>query len=411
MATIFLILIYLTFISLGLPDSLLGTAWTVIRLDFGASLDTAGIIFIIISGGTIISSLSSGWVLGRFGTGKVTTVSVLLTASALVGASFSPGVWWLMLMAIPLGLGGGAVDAALNNYVALHYAPRHMSWLHCFWGVGAFTGPLIISSYLRQHNNWRGAYLTLGILQSIIGLLLVFSLPLWNKYTQVLSQKDAERVAKDDHTGSAQDEKPAQEPGTRWGVLGIPGVPQALITFFFYCATEYTVGLWGASFLTDQRGFDKPSAASAISMYFAGITIGRFITGFLTTRFSGTQLIRTGLCIITSGAVLLLLPLPGPAALVALLLIGFGCAPIYPSMIQLTPERFGAENSPKIIGLQMACAYSGSTFMPPLIGFIAANTNMLVVPIVMVCYGISMFFMSEQITRATRRCSMTKTQL
>jgi fucose permease len=389
-AAIFLGLIYLTFISLGLPDSLLGAAWPVMRVDFGASLDTAGLLFFIISGGTIVSSLSAGWVVGRFGPGKVTALSVLCTASALVGASFSPSIGRLALMALPLGLGGGAVDAALNNYVALHYTPRHMSWLHCFWGVGAFTGPLIIGRYLGQGDNWRGAYLTLGIIQGLISLLLLLSLPLWRVQNQAQSPQSQSAHKAASPQGNA-----------KGGVLRIPGVIQALITFFIYCAAEYTLGLWGASFLTELRDFSKPDAARAISLYFAGITIGRFITGFLTFRFTGIQLIRSGLWVITSGAALLLLPLPNPAPLLALLLIGLGCAPIYPSMIHLTPERFGPENSPKIIGLQMACAYSGSTLVPPLVGFIAAHTAMTVIPLCLVCYGIAMLFMSEQTNRRT----------
>jgi fucose permease len=398
MATIFLMLIYLIFISLGLPDSLLGTVWPVMRLELGASLETAGMIFIVISGGTIISSLFSGRLIRRFGTGRVTAVSILLTASALAGSSFSSSVWFLVLMAIPLGLGGGAIDAALNNYVALHYAPRHMSWLHCFWGVGAFTGPLIIGRYLRRGDNWRGAYFFIALIQFAIGILALISLPLWKKYDtapagQVPAAEEQPPEAK----------APVGKAPQKGGVLGIPGVIQALITFFLYCATEYTLGLWGASFLTEMRGFAKADAAGAVSLYFAGITIGRLLTGFLTLRFTGTRLIRGGLIIITAGALLLLLPLGKQCALPALLLIGFGCAPIYPSMIHLTPERFGAENSPRIIGLQMACAYSGSTFVPPLVGFFAARTSMLAIPLFLIAFPLAMLFMSEQITRRVNR--------
>jgi fucose permease len=395
MATIFLILIYLTFISLGLPDALLGSVWPVMRMELGASLDTAGIVFFILSGGTIFSSLLSGWVTGRFGTGKVTAVSVLLTALALLGASATHSVGWLIAMAIPLGLGAGSVDAALNNYVALHYEPRHMSWLHCFWGVGAFIGPLIIGLFLRHGNAWRGAYLCLGAAQFVIACVLFLSLPLWKKYDKPINkneQNEAQKTGAEDTTTS----------GPR-NVLRIPGVIAALITFFLYCATEYTVGLWGASFLIELRGFQEPAAASAIAMYYGGITIGRFFSGFLTMRFTGTQLIRAGLCVIVVGAALLLAPLPGAVSLGALLLIGLGCSPIYPSMIHLTPERFGAENSAKIIGLQMATAYTGSTFMPPVIGFIAARTNMLIVPVALLLYAACMLVMSEQITRRSKK--------
>ncbi|MDR3144758.1 MAG: MFS transporter [Treponema sp.] len=408
MATFFLALIYIAFISLGLPDSLLGTAWPVMRLEFGVSLDTAGIIAFIISGGTIISSLSSGWVLGRFGTGRVTAFSVLLTAASLLGSSFGLSIWWIALLAVPLGLGAGAVDTALNNYVALHYAARHMSWLHCFWGVGALGGPLIIGTFLRHGDNWRGAYFFIAIVQMGVGLLLLLSLPLWKLQGKSGTPPSAapegppSAAPSPAAASSAAPETPPKA-GGRGGALRIPGVVQALVTFFLYCATEYTVGLWGASFLSELRGFSKASAASAISLYFIGITAGRFLTGFLTLRFSGVLLIRTGLCVITAGAVLLLLPLPGPFALTALLLIGFGCSPVFPSMIQLTPKRFGAENSPRIIGLQMACAYSGSTLMPLLAGFIVARSTMNLVPVFLVCYGLAMLCMSEWINRKAAR--------
>jgi fucose permease len=420
MATLFLMLIYITFISLGLPDSLLGAVWPVMRLDLGAPLDAAGLIFIITSGGTIISSLSSGLVVGRFGAGRVTAVSVTLTAAALLGASFSRSVGWLVLMAVPLGLGAGAVDAALNNYVALHYAARHMSWLHCFWGVGALTGPIIIGSFLRRGSNWRGPYFLLGIMQFAVALVLLLSQPLWKAYGNGISLKDGEETrgekagdGEPGGTGGPGDPsgpgRPAGEAGTipaepvkKRNLLGIPGVIPALFTFFIYCATEYTLGLWGASFLAEFRGFSKSGAAFAVSMYYMGITAGRFLTGFLTFRFSGAGLIRAGLCIITAGALLLALPLKGPFALAALLLIGFGCSPVYPSMIQLTPVRFGAENSPRIIGLQMACAYTGSTFVPPLVGLIAANTTMGALPFFLIGYGILMLFMSERINRSVK---------
>jgi fucose permease len=321
---------------------------------------------------------------------------VLLTALALLGASATHSVWYLIAMAIPLGLGAGSVDAALNNYVALHYEPRHMSWLHCFWGVGAFTGPLIIGFYLRHGNAWRNAYLCLGGIQFVIACILFFSLPLWKKYDVPISKSEKNEAQK---TGA---EDIAASPPSN--VLLIPGVVSALITFFLYCATEYTVGLWGASFLTELRGFQESAAASAIAMYYGGITIGRFFSGFLTMRFTGTQLIRAGLCVIVVGAALLLAPLPGVVSLGALLLIGLGCSPIYPSMIHLTPERFGAENSAKIIGLQMATAYTGATVMPPILGFIAAHASMLIVPIALLFYAALMLVMSEQITA---RCKIS----
>ena len=398
MALFFLALIYLAFISLGLPDALLGAVWPVMRLEFGAPLDGAGMIFVIISGGTIISSLCSGWVTGRFGTGKVTVISVFLTAAALIGSSAGRSVWFLMLMAIPLGLGAGSVDASLNGYVALHYKSRHISWLHCFWGVGAFAGPVIIGACLRQGNNWRAAYFTVGLIQAAVAALLFITLPLW--------RKAGGEAASPEHTGAGNGASGSNPPdqaleGKSAGknLFRIPGVPQALITFFLYCSCEYTVGLWGASFLSEIREFSKPAAASAVSLYYAGITLGRFFSGFLTMRFTGQQLIRGGLCVIFAGALLFLLPLPPAFSLPSLLLIGLGCSPIYPSMIQLTPERFGKENSQKIIGLQMASAYTGITLVPPLVGVLAARTAMIVIPAAVLGYAALMMFLSEQINR------------
>ncbi|MDR2305282.1 MAG: MFS transporter [Treponema sp.] len=412
MATLFLILIYLTFISLGLPDALLGAAWPVMRPDLGMPLDGAGMIFVIISGGTIISSFCSGWVVDRFGTGKVTTFSVLFTAAALMGSSFGHTVWWFMLLAVPLGLGAGSVDAALNNYVATHYKAHHMSWLHCFWGVGAFIGPIIIGARLRQDNNWRGAYLSLGLIQAAISIILFIALPMWknagsNAHVNggAAGKHKNSNDAKGNTTGGNTGNNSVTAAETVSGklliksksLLRIPGVWQALLTFFLYCSCEYTVGLWAASFLSEMRGFEKPAAASAVSLYYAGITIGRFFSGLLNMRFKGQQLIRGGLCIILLGGILFLLPLPALISLPALLLIGLGCSPVFPNMIQLTPERFGVENSQKIIGWQMGCAYTGITVVPPLLGILAARISMLVVPAAILCYVALMLFLSEQI--------------
>jgi fucose permease len=399
-ATLFLILIYLTFISLGLPDALLGAAWPVMRLDLGMPLDGAGMIFVIISGGTIISSFCSGWVVGRFGTGKVTAFSVLFTAAALLGSSFGHTVWWFMLLAVPLGLGAGSVDAALNNYVATHYKAHHMSWLHCFWGVGAFIGPIIIGVRLRQNNNWRGAYLSLGLIQAAISVILFIALPMWKKAG---ANADANGGNAGNNSVSAAETTSGNVLVNSKSLLRIPGIWQALLTFFLYCSCEYTVGLWGASFLSEMRGFEKPAAASAVSLYYAGITIGRFFSGLLNMRFKGQQLIRGGLCIILLGGILFLLPLPAFISLPALLLIGLGCSPVFPNMIQLTPERFGAENSQKIIGWQMGCAYTGITVVPPLLGILAAHVSMLVVPAAILCYVALMLFLSEQINVKCRR--------
>lgn len=389
MATFFLIIIYITFISLGLPDSLLGTAWPLMRLEFGMPLDAAGIGTIIISGGTIISSLLSEKLIARFGTGKVTAVSVSATALALLGISFVPSFWWMLLLCVPLGLGAGAVDSALNNYVALHYKARHMSWLHSFWGIGAFCGPLVIASFLQQ-GSWRGGYLTIAIIQVAVSLLLIFTLPLWKRPgitpgSDVMPETDTIT------------EPPAKN------ALRIPGVPLALITFLLYCATEYTVGLWGSSYLVEGRGLPEAAAARGVSLFYLGITVGRLLTGFLTAKLSNKQLIRIGIIFILAGGALLVSPVSTPLALAALTLIGFGCAPVYPSMIHETPRRFGAQNSQKVVGLQMAFAYMGSTFIPPLVGVLARNISVFLIPWFCVVYGVGMLICSEALNRRTQK--------
>ena len=385
MATLFLLLIYLSFISLGLPDSILGAVWPVMRGDFGAPLDAAGAISFIVTAGTIVSSLLSERLSRRFGTGKVTAVSVLATALALLANSAADSIWLLMLIAVPLGLGAGAVDSVLNNYVALHYQPRHMSWLHSFWGIGAFGGPLIMGAVLQSGNSWRGGYRIIGVIQLAVSALLFLSLPLWRRQEGPPLAKKVAPAGTIPQKGTA--------------ALRIPGVPFALITFFIYCALELSVGLWGSSFLAEARGFSAAAAAGAVSVYYAGITAGRFLSGFLTIKFKGAQLIRAGVALILVAGALMLVPGEIPA-LAAMLLVGLGCAPIYPSMIHETPARFGAENSQKIIGLQMASAYTGSTLMPPLIGVVAQRVGAGVLPIFVLALGGALLVASEAISRA-----------
>jgi fucose permease len=388
MSTFFLIIIYLAFISLGLPDSLLGTAWPIMKLDINAPLAAAGVVSMIIAGGTIFSSLASGTVVKKLGTGKVTFISCLMTASALLGFSLSPSLYWLMLLAIPLGLGAGSVDAALNNYVATHYEAHHMSWLHCFWGVGATVGPIIMSGFIANGNAWRKGYLTVSALQFTLTVLLFFTLPLWNKVGKTHNKNETDiSVDSDSNATKAVNEKP----------LKLKGVKFALITFLFYCGAEATVGLWGSSFLVQIKGLEVATAAQWVSLYYGGITAGRFITGFITMKLSNPKIIRIGLLIAFSGALLLLLPLPNVFSLAGFLLVGLGFAPIYPCMIHETPVRFGSSNSQKIIGYQMATAYTGSTFLPPLLGLIASKFTMMLMPIFVTAYVITMIFGTEKI--------------
>jgi fucose permease len=386
MATLLLVIIYLAFISLGLPDSLLGAAWPVMQSDFDAPLETAGLLFMTIAGGTIISSLVSGRILKRFGTGKVTFVSTLITAGALLGFYFAPSVIWLFLCAIPLGLGAGAIDTGLNDYVATHYKAHHMSWLHSFWGVGATLGPVIMAQYIAGQNSWSNGYFAIAGIQFMLAIILFFTLPLWNK---VKGNKPLLKEEARDVNGELENEhvKPLQ----------IKGVKLALASFLFYCGVEATVGLWGSSYLVNVKELPAAAAAQWVSLYYAGITIGRFITGFITFKVNNTTLIRGGQIIALAGAAFLFLPLPLLFSLAGFILVGLGLAPIFPCMLHETPERFGKKHSQTIMGYQMAVAYTGSTFLPPLFGFIASQTTIGIFPICIVVFVAAMFLSTEKL--------------
>lgn len=388
MATLFLLLIYLSFISLGLPDSILGAGWPVMRLDLGAGLEMAGVQSFIVAAGTVVSSLFSERLIRRFGTGRVTAVSVGLTAGALLATSFVHSIVGMFLLAVPLGLGAGAVDSALNNYVALHYQPRHMNWLHSFWGVGAFTGPLIMGAFLQQNGNWRGAFATIGGIQVVVTLLLFLSLPMWRS-------REAQPTAGTGPKAAAALPMPAGQ------TLRIPGVLPSMCTYFVYCAAEFSTGLWGASFLVEQRGFTEAAAASIIALYYGGITAGRMASGFLSGRFSSTHLIRLGVWLTLAGATLLALPF-GWAGTVGLLLIGLGFAPIYPGLMHETPHRFGTDVSQRVIGWQMASAYCGSTLTPPLLGLLGRHLGMGVFPAFLLAFAVLLLLLTETINHAIK---------
>ncbi len=392
MATFFLAIIYLAFISLGLPDSLLGVAWPVMQLNINAPFEAAGFVSMTIAGGTILSSLASGTVIKKLGTGKVTFISCLMTASSLLGFSFAPSLFWLILLAIPLGLGAGSVDSALNNYVATHYKAHHMSWLHCFWGVGATTGPLIMSQFIARQEAWRSGYFTVATLQFMLTVLLFFTLPLWDRVAKKYESGPVDLKEGEDAKSVSSIEK-VEEVKT----LGSKGVKIALVSFLFYCGTEATMGLWGSSYLVNVKGLPVAIAAQWVSLYYAGITVGRLITGFITMRVKNSMLIRMGQVIALTGAVLLLLPLPIIFSLVGFIMVGLGCAPIFPCMLHETPARFGKEHSQKIMGYQMASAYTGTTFLPPLLGFIAARSTMMILPFFVLAYIIFMLMGTEKI--------------
>ena len=379
MLTILLIIIYIAFISLGLPDAILGSAWPLMHTDLNVPISYAGIATMIVSGGTIISSFFSEKMIRKFGTGKVTTISVLLTATGLLGIYFAPSFIWICLLGIPLGIGAGAVDAALNNFVALHYEAKHMNWLHCFWGIGATSGPFIMSLFLLNQNGWRIGYATIGIIQAILVICLFISLPLWRQF------ETTQKVEEEDDNGIKIK-----------SLLKIPGAKPTLIAFFCYCAVELTTGLWASSYLVVNDGLAVELAAKWASFYYLGITVGRFIAGFLTMKLTNTQMIRIGQTICIIGAILLVLPITSVFKLIGLIFIGLGCAPIYPAMLHETPNRFGKELSQRLMGIQMATAYVGSTLIPPLFGALSKVLGLQMLPYFLLIFLIIMLVSSEK---------------
>lgn len=400
MASLLLAVIYVAFISLGLPDSLLGAVWPTMSQDLAVPVSWAGGISAVISMFTIVSALLSDRMTLRLGAGRVTAISVALTAIALAGFSVAPNYWVLLLIAVPYGLGAGGVDAALNNYVAIHYESRHMSWLHCMWGVGASIGPYIMGYALSNGQGWPWGYRYIAILQVALTLILVLSLPLWKsrKLTAAESNDGAEdEVGTDDGTALAGERR---EPLGVSGVLAIRGAKEILIMFFCYCAIESTAGLWASSYMVMHAGVDKVTAASWASLFYVGITVGRALSGFLTMRFRDPVMIRIGQVLVLLGVVTMFLPLPYHLGIVAgLIVVGLGCAPIYPCVIHSTPAYFGEENSQAIVGVQMACAYTGTLLMPPLFGIIAQYVTISLYPWYLLLFLVLMVAMHERLRK------------
>ena len=383
MVHLLLVIIYLSFISLGLPDSLLGAAWPSMYPQLGVPISYAGAISMIIALGTVISSLQSDRITRKLGTGKVTAISVATTALALFGFSVSRSFWLLCLWAVPYGLGAGSVDASLNNYVALHYESKHMSWLHCMWGIGATVGPYIMGWALTGGLGWNRGYRIISLLQIGLTAILIFSLPLWKGRPQPA-----------DGTGG-RDEGPL----SLRQIVHIPGVREVMLCFFGYCSVEQTAGLWAASYLTLYRGVAPETAASFASLFFLGITVGRALSGFITLKLDDVKMVRLGLGIILLGVLIMLLPLGKTISLAGLILIGLGCAPIYPCLIHATPAHFGADRSQAIIGVQMASAYVGTCLMPPVFGLIAGALSTALLPVYLLLFLLLMAWMHEQLIR------------
>ena len=401
MTQLLLAIIYLAFISLGLPDSLLGSAWPTMYQQFGVPISYAGIISMIISAGTIVSSLQSDRLTKKLGTGKVTAISVAATAVALFGFSFSHSFWALCLWAIPYGLGAGSVDASLNNYVALHYESRHMSWLHCMWGVGATAGPYIMGIALSMGQGWNMGYRYIGIIQVVLTAVLVFSLPLWKgrkSTTENLQNAEMEQLLEN---VSEKADTTAEKALSLREILKIAGAKEVMLCFFCYCALEQTAGLWASSYLTLHKGVSSETAAIFASLFYIGITVGRAISGFITMKLNDTQMVRLGQSIIVLGIMAMVLPGSNALALAGLILIGLGCAPIYPCVIHSTPAHFGADKSQAIIGVQMAFASIGILAMPPLFGVLASRISVALLPCYLFAILVVMVIMHELLTKKT----------
>ena len=389
MIHLLLAIIYLALISLGLPDALLGSAWPTMYSEFDVPVSYAGIISMIIALGTIISSLQSDRLTRKLGTGKVTAISVAMTAIALLGFSSSHAFWMLCVWAVPYGLGAGSVDAALNNYVALHYESHHMSWLHCMWGVGATVGPYIMGFALSGGKTWNTGYLYIGVLQIVLTAILVFSLPLWKE------RKTSESP------GNTNENTTLEKPLTLPQIIKIPGAKEVMLCFFCYCAIEQTAGLWASSYLTLFKGVSAETAARFAGMFFIGITVGRAINGFIAMKLQDSQMIRLGQSIIAIGVIVMLLPGPHIISLAGLILIGLGCAPVYPCIIHSTPAHFGAGRSQALIGVQMASAYVGTCLMPPIFGLIANHISIALFPVYIMALLILMVIMHELLSKKT----------
>lgn len=387
MYSLLLALIYVAFISLGLPDSLLGSGWPTIHADLNVPVSYMGIVSMVISGGTIVSSLFSDKLTKKLGTSVITVVSVLFTAIALFGFSFATKFWVLIVFAVPYGLGAGAVDAALNNYVALHYKAKHMSWLHCFWGVGTIVSPFIMS-FALTNSTWNEGYRIVGYIQLGITLLLLVTLPVWrvNKKTDVTQQKQL---------------------GV-FSAFKIKGVPFLLIGFFAYCAAEATAMNWASTYFVEVKGVSAEQAAQLASLFYIGLTAGRFISGFIADKIGDRKMIVIGTAVLSCGILSLLIPAPSVVAIIGFIVIGFGCAPIYPCIIHSTPTNFGAENSGSIIGIQMAGAYVGSTFIPPLFGLLGRRLGFEIMPVYLAIFAVLMIIMTESTFRITRKRTIEK---
>jgi len=361
-----LIILYIAFIILGLPGALLGSAWPTIQNDLGMPVFYAGIISMLINGGMIFSSLMADRLTRWMRPVLVVSMGVLLMAVGVFGFSVSAYFWLMCLWGFTLGFGSGAVDAVINNYLATHYTSKQMNWLHCFWGLGAMIGPYIMGFYLVRGLSWGYGFGTVGAIQIVFLMVLIGTQSLWRRNEPVHNEGDA----------------PIDTPPKKFSqLMKIPGVKLALFAFFAYCAVETTAGLWASTYLVYNRGVSMESAALFGSLFFIGMTAGRFGSGFISNHMGESRMIKLGSVIVLVGiAAVWLSMLPTWVSLAGLVIIGLGCAPIFPAFIQATPAKFGAENSQALIGIQMAAAYTGSTLIPPLFGMLVDFISISIFP-------------------------------
>ena len=378
MYSLLIALLYLAYIGLGLPSSLIGSAWPAMHNALNVPISYVGVISMVISGGTIVSSLLSDKLTRKLGTRVVTVLSVFITTLTLFGFSFSNTFWMLIVFAIPYGLASGAIDAAVNNYVAVHYESKHLSWLHSFWGVGAIISPFIMS-YALTNSTWDKGYLFVTYIQLGISLLLLVTLPVWK-----VNHREVEVSETTKSVGLLD-------------ALKIRGVPFLLIGFFAYCAMEGTVKLWASSYFVEVKGVTDELAALYASLFFIGLTVGRIFGGFLTNKLSDRKMIRLGTGVLSFGIILLFVPVVNHIVAVAgFILIGLGSGPIFPCIIHSTPSNFGAENSGAIIGIQMASAYAGSTFIPPVFGLLGDLIDFSILPVFLAAFVVLMIILIEK---------------
>lgn len=386
MSLALLIVIYIVFISLGLPDGLFGSAWPAIRDDMGAPLELGGVIAVLFTSMTIVSSLMTTAIVRRIGVGLLLAGSTALTIVSLIGFAYAPSVEWLLVLALPLGFGGGAIDSALNNYVANNYRAHHMNWLHAFWGVGATMGPVVFAMSLAAAGAWQAGYMNLGLIQLAILILIIASLPLWS---MVRTRSKSTSQPTSDHRYIR--------------LLSRPLTRLSVIAFALYVGVEVAIGLWLASYLVEVKALAFETASLWAGVYYGAITVGRVICGFIALRASDRVMVRYGLSLAAIGAVLLF-AVPGvETSLAGIVLVGGGIAPIYPALIHTTPQRFGRAQSSKVMSLQMVGGYLGAAVIPPLIGLLSGQISMQVFAVAVPLLLAGVVLVTERINRIVAR--------